>query len=347
MEDQKFDDEIRVLWLRPAGLDSVSVRRERIIEKLEPKNVSVDLVGATVGNFLRYEWKAARGRYDIIIGNVRLGLYGGYLIARTTGTPFVGDVSDTMQDVDHLPGPIFDLLARYERFVLRRSDGNVFLPETIKGMEEYGIDGVIAGNAVDFAQFAEPDSDAVTEAKDILQTSGVDLTEPIVLYVGALIERRHSADLVDAARIATDWQFVLVGEGPEEDEVAEGARELDNLFYPGAFEYELMPGFMYHADAAFCLVNVERPLKISEYGAAGLPTIGSHGKLETEFDEGEIYFVDPTPKQIAETLERISDNPEEAADRAERLKNHASRFSWDEVARVYENLITELAAEDC
>jgi glycosyltransferase involved in cell wall biosynthesis len=336
---------VRVLWFRPNRWDNVSVRRERITEKLEQRGIEIDLIGATTGNFLKYGIKLTKGEYDIVIGNVRLGLYGGYPLARLTRTPFIADVSDPLDNISHLPSFLYTFLAKYEKFILRHSDANVFLPETIKGMGERGIDGKIAGNAVDFDMFANPDTEVVEDAGNILRTEGVSVDKPLVVYIGSMPRQLHFEEIIEAARVATDWQFVIIGEGPMADTVAEASEEIYNLFFPGAFDYELMPGFLNHADAALCLEDVERPLKISEYGAANLPTLGAYGKLEEEFPHDEIFYVEPDADEIAQALRRIDESPKEARARANRLQEHAERYSWDEVASTYYELIDSLAGE--
>jgi glycosyltransferase involved in cell wall biosynthesis len=335
----------RVLWFRPARWKKVSVRRERISEKLELRGVDIELVGATFSNFLTYWAKATKGEYDVIIGNVRLGMYGGYLVARASCTPFIGDVSDPLTDIDQLPKPLYLALGRYEKFVLRHADGNVFLPETIKGMEKSGIDGKIAGNAVDFEMFSDPAAEAIEEAGEILRSEGVSLDDPIAIYLGSMPEQQHFEEIIEAARITEDWQFVVVGEGPMEEVVTNAATEIDNLYFPGSFDYELMPGFLHHANAGFCLEHVERPLKISEYGAVSLPTLGAYGKLEAEFSEDEIYFIQPESSEISAVLGRIRDNPNEAEERAQKLREHAKQYSWKEVASIYYDIIASVSDE--
>ncbi|MEA1932603.1 MAG: hypothetical protein U9O06_13800 [Euryarchaeota archaeon] len=333
---------LRILWFRPARWQKVSVRRERIAEKLNSHGVDIDLIGATSSNFITYWWKAVKGEYDVIIGNVRLGLYGGYLIARASRTPFIGDISDPLDNIDDIPKPLYLALGQYEKFVLRHTDGNIFLPETIKGMEKHGIDGEIAGNAVDFEIFSDPDTGAVEEAGEILRREGVSLEDPIAIYLGSMPEQQHFEEIIEAARITEDWQFVVVGEGPMEEVVTNAAAEIDNLYFPGSFDYELMPGFLHHANAGFCLEHVERPLKISEYGAASLPTLGAYGKLEAEFSEDEIYFIQPEPSEISAVLGRIRDEPDEAKERARNLREHAKQYSWKEVASTYYEMITSV-----
>jgi len=226
--------------------------------------------------------------------------------------------------------------------VLRHADGNVFLPETIKGMEKPGISGEIAGNAVDFDLFSDPDTGAIEESGEILRSEGVSLNDPIAIYLGSMPEQQHFEEIIEAARITEDWQFVIVGEGPMEEMVTNAAEEIDNLFFPGSFDYELMPGFLHHANAGFCLEDVERPLKISEYGAASLPTLGAYGKLEAEFSEDELFFIEPVAREISAVLGRIRDEPNEAEERAQKLREHAKQYSWKEVASIYYEIITSV-----
>ncbi|WP_058365677.1 glycosyltransferase family protein [Haloparvum sedimenti] len=281
--------------------------------------------------------------FDVIIGNVRMGLYVGYPLAKILRTPFIGDVSDPISDIESLPDPIFSLFETYEQFILRKSDGNVFLPETIKGMSEHGITGEVAGNAVNFEQFSSPDPQVVHTTADILAKEGVDVESPIAVYLGRLVETRHIPEIIDAARRIDDWQFVIIGEGELSDELRGAADTIDNLYYPGSFQYELMPGFLSHADAGLCLVDVERPLKIFEYGAAGLPTIGGYGKLESEFSEEELIFVHPCGEEISEALHHIADNPDRTQGRVENLQKRARQHSWEEVASTYSDLIDSLS----
>lgn len=334
-----------ILWLRPARWKKVSVRRERIAEKLEARNIDVELVGATTSNFSKYGIKAAKGEYDVILGNVRLGLYGGYIISRLSGTPFIGDVSDPLDDIEHLPKPLYLALGKYERFVLRHSNSNIFLPETIKGMEKYGIKGKIAGNAVDFEMFSEPDTTVIEEAHEILQSNDIDTERPIVIYLGSMPEQQHFEEIIEAAHLMENWQFVIIGEGPMANQVNEASNSIENLFFLGAFDYELMPGFLSQADCGLCLENVERPLKISEYGAAHLPTIGAYGKLEEEFSEDEVFFIEPEAERIADVLEWIHNESADAQERADRLHEHARQYSWEEVASTYYNEIISLTKD--
>lgn len=326
-----------ILWLRPPK-GKVSVRREQIAEYLRPRGFEVDLRDATPGNLLSVTTALARSRYDVLIGNVRGGLYAGYPMALATRTPFVADVSDPISDIDHLPAPIFRALARYESWILDRATEAVYVPEVYRHVAE-GTDRRVAPNAVDFEKFAEPNPDAVDRAGDLLASEGVDLDHPIALYVGVLSEGRNVETILDAARQVPNWQVVFVGEGRLSETVERASDAVENVFWPGAFEHDLMPGFMANATVGFCLVDIERPIKIAEYGAAGLPVLGIPGKLQTEFSNEQICFVDPTPNAVATALSRLDDAPERSQAYAAALRADAREHSWSSVADVYEAAI--------
>lgn len=336
---------MRVLWLRPAGKEHVSLRRERVAERLRPRGVAVELRDATARNLLRSVREVRAGEYDVVVGNVRLGLYAGYPIARLAGVPFVADASDSFEAVHRNFPRLAPALDAYEHFVLRRADDRVFVPEAYRYARAKldGHEAAIAPNGVGFERFADPSADVVEAAATFLTDRGVDVDERIAVYVGSFSGTQSLSEIVAAAPLADGWQFLLLGDGPQAGEIAAAAADHGNVHYPGTVEYDLVPGVLAHADAAFCLTRTERPLKVSEYGAAGLPTLGKRGHLDREFDDDEIVFVEPTPEAIADALRRLADDPELAASYAAALEANAAEHSWDAVADTYLEIFAELA----
>lgn len=336
---------MRVLWLRPAGKEHVSLRRERIAQRIRPRGVDVDLRDATLRNLLRSAREVRAGEYDVVVGNVRLGLYAGYPIARIGGVPFVGDATDSFEAVHRNFPRLAPALDAYEHFVLRRADHRVFVPEAYR-YARAKLDGhaaAVAPNGVDFERFADPAAEVVAAAGTFLADHGVDVDDRIAVYVGSFSGTQSLAEVVDAAPLADDWQFLLLGDGPQAPEIAAAAAARDDLHYPGSVEYDLVPGVLAHADAAFCLTRTERPLKVSEYGAAGLPTLGKRGHLDREFEDDEILFVEPDPAAIADTLRQLADDPRLAATYGKALRANAAEHSWNAVADTYLEILSELA----
>jgi hypothetical protein len=280
------------------------------------------------------------GEYDLIAGNVRMGLYLGYPLSRLIGTPFVGTVSDPLSDIEHLPGPIFRFISWYEWQVLSRADGCTFTyTSSFEEAQRRGIESARRlPNAVDFEAFATPDQTAIDEVERILAKEGVDVSNPIAIYIGRFTRGYHLTDILEAAEKTPEWQFLIVGEGQLAGEVKAAARALENVFYPGAFEYTLMPGFLRFASVGFCFKDAEQPLKLKEYGAAGLTVVAQPGVLEQHYDSSEILFIDPSGKSISNAIETLT--PQESTQYGNNLQERVNSSSWDHIARGFAELFS-------
>lgn len=333
-----------VLWLRPTRGKNISVRRERIANHLEARGVLVDIQDVSGMDAVGAVKRAITGDYDAIFGNVRMGLYVGYPVARVLGIPFVGTVSDPISDIDSLPWLLFVLLRRYEWFALARADARTFTYQsTYEEAKRRGIDGRKLPNAVDYDVFSDPDLSAVKQSGDILDTAGVDTSKPIAIYVGGLTEETYYISIILAAAQNTPgWEFVFIGEGEAEDDVAAAAEAQENVYYPGSFEHDLMPGFMAHATAGFCFKDAEQPLKVMEYGAAGVVTIAQPGELQKRLDEDEAVFIEPDPTEISRTLTDLEANEARRETLVGNLRKRARTVSWRAVADEFYELLVEV-----
>ena len=337
-------DPMKILWLRPSKGENISVRRERIAESLRERGYEIDIRDASGIDAIGAIKQAITGGYDVIAGNVRIGLYLGYPLSRLLRTPFLGDVSDPVSDIDYLPEPLFRFFGWYEWQVLERADATVFVYESsYQQALKRGIDDAMKlPNAVNYDLFAEPDRGAVNEARSILEDEGVDLDRPIAIYIGVFSSRYCTEEMLAAAEHAPEWEFVFIGEAGLEDAVRRAAREVENVYYPGAFPYQLMPGFLALADVGFCFKNGEQPLKLKEYGAAGLPTVVRPGELSQWHNEDELVFVEPDPESIAARLEELRTDRALYDSYVEAGKAIASEWSWEEIADGYDELFTRL-----
>lgn len=339
---------MRVLWLRPSKGDNISVRRERIAEELRERDYEIDIRDASGLDAIGAIKQAIAGDYDVIAGNVRIGLYIGYPLAWVLRTPFLGDVSDPISDIASLPDPLFRFFEWYEWLVLKRSDATVFVYEsTYRKALDRGINSARKlPNAVNYELFAEPDEEAVRDARRILEAEDIDLTKPLAIYIGVFDPKyKIEAILATAARVP-EWEFVFLGEGELETAVEQAAAQQENVHYPGAFEYRLMPGFLAHADVGFCFKDAEQPLKLKEYGAAGLPIIVRPGALSAFHNDDELVFVKPEPDAIAERLEELRTDEKRYEQYVEAGRAIAAESSWEEIAAEYDELFQRLADPD-
>lgn len=329
-------EEYRVLWLRPSTGTNVSTRRSRIAEHLERWGVHVDLVTVGMREIPTAISRVLSGDYDVVIGNVRLPMYVSFPAAKLRRVPFIGDVSDPLRQISDLPPPLYELLKRYEWMVLRHSDARFFAhTESYDSAKELGINGVLVPNAVNFDSFSEPSHESVSFAERRLSEADIDRARPIAVYIGRFSKWYHMEEILEAAEIAEEWEFLFIGESGKQATVESAARRLSNVYYLGSFDYEKMPGFLSLADVGLCLADRERPLKILEYGAAGLPVLAIPGRLQTEFSDEELWFTEPTPSGIADALTEISRSSAEAERRTGALMDVARDNSWESVADAY------------
>jgi len=337
---------IKILWLRPSTGDNVSVRRERIAEELRKRGYEIDICDASGLDALGAIKQALTVDYDIIAGNVRVGLYLGYPLARSLRKPFLGDVSDPISDINYLPSVLFRFFEWYEWLVLERADATVFVYQsTYQAAVDRGIeDSVKLPNAVNYEQFADPDPAVVESAREILDQEGVDIEKPIAIYIGVFSPRYCIKELVETAVYAPEWEFVFVGEGELEADVETAAHEMTNVHYPGAFPYRLMPGFLSLADVGFCFKDAEQPLKLKEYGAAGLPIVVRPGELSDWHDEDELVFVEPNPEAIAGRLAELRTDEQLYHTYREAGRQIATEWSWEEIADGYDRLFSQIQA---
>lgn len=332
---------MKVLWLRPSVGDNVSVRRERIAEHLREIGVEVEIEDASGVDGFGAVREALTGSYDVLIGNVRVGLYLSYLLSIVLRKPFIGDVSDPTEDVDHLPSPVYRFICALEWRALSKADACFFVESmSYERAIDRGLNPVLVRNSVDFEMFSSPSEDSVERSRRVLETSDVDMGKPIAIYIGSMVPHYHISEIAEAADSTPDWEFVFVG-GERGAEVEEAVSGRDNAYYLGAHDYDLMPGFLFHASAALCLTDKEQPLKVMEYGAAGLPTVALDGKLRDMFSEDEFVFVDAEPREISEALKLIESNPESAEEIAENLQERARDQSWRAIAEEYYEAILE------
>lgn len=335
---------MKILWLRPSKGDNISVRRERIATELRKHGYSIDIRDTSGLDSIGAIKQAVTGNYDIIAGNVRIGLYLGYPLSRLLRKPFLGDVSDPVSDIDELPDPLFRFFEWYEWQVLKRADATVCVYEsTHREALERGIDDAVRlPNAVEYEAFAEPDPDVVQETESILRRGDVDLEKPIAIYLGVLTPPYKIKEILATAQITSDWEFVFLGEGQLAEDVQQAAQVHGNVHYPGAFEYRLMPGFLSHAAVGFCFKDAEQPLKLKEYGAAGLPVIVRPGNLSQWYDPDELVFVQPEPERISTELDLLAGDEEYRQQYVDAGREIARQWSWEAIAEGYDRLFRRI-----
>lgn len=329
---------LRVLWLRPTKPENISVGRERIAEYLREWGYVVDIQDASQFDAIRAMAAGIRGDYDVVVGTVRMGLYVGWLLSTVTRKPFVADVTDPIEQINHLPSPLYRLLFEIEHVALHSAEEAMFVyNSSYSQAKRRGIDGEKVENAVNYEEFNDPDPSVVETATAELAEAGVD-DRPIVVYIGGLTPVYHIESILDAAHALDTVQFLFVGDGELDERVDAVADTTENVFYLGTYEHRVIPGFLAAADVGLCLVDAEQPLKVLEYGAAGLPTIAIPGELQERFSDNELLFVDPDDG-LVDAIDTLIQNPDLARRYGAILNRRAASTKWSCVATKYRQAI--------
>lgn len=329
-----------ILWLRPTKPDNISVGRERVAEHLNKKEYNIDIQDASGFDAIRAIATGINSKYDIIIGTVRMGLYVGYILSNIIKKPLIGDVTDPISQIDHLPSPIYQIISKFEYFVLNAADETIFVyKSSYEKAKRQGINGKKVENAVDYDQFNDPDSEIVDTAVNEVRQAGID-DRPIVVYIGGLTPVYNVKSILKTAKQLDTVQFLFIGDGILNETVKSTASVTENVYALGTYEHKLIPGFLAIADVGLCLVDAEQPLKVLEYGAAGLPVVAITGELEERFSDEELWFIDSTD-DLAGAVSTLVADRDLAQQYGTNLNQRAKKTQWSRIATEYKDAIDQ------
>lgn len=334
---------MRILWLRPSKPDNISVGRERIAHVLRSEGDEVKLIDASGWDALRAIYEGLSSDYDAVVGTVRMGLYVGFVIHVLDRTPLLADVTDPIEQVSDLPTVVYQAVQHFEDITLQRANARVFLyTSSYERAKSRDIDGVKLNNGVNFERFSNPDPKLKSEAKTLLSDE-FDESKKTAVYIGGLEPVYNISVVLQAAEDLSEWNFIFVGDGTLSNKVKRASNRQANVFYPGSVRYEIVPGILSLGDVGLCLVDAEQPLKVLEYGAAGLPTIALSGELEQRFPDGALYYIKPTQKDLEDALQTLGNSPKEMCTYRDRLREIAKEYSWNEIGDRYREILIEIS----
>jgi glycosyltransferase involved in cell wall biosynthesis len=184
-----------------------------------------------------------------------------------------------------------------------------------------------------------------------LSTEPEDLTgipHPRVIYVGGLTHYVDMSIFETIARARPDVQVVIIGPPLGITRIVkrlksdlERLSRIPNIHYLGPRPFERVPDYMRHADVGIMpfmateLRHAASPLKLFEYGAAGLPVV-SCALRESQYTCSDALFYD-TP---AECVQRVDEALADRDTLGRRMRAFAERNTWDS---RYETIMQALA----
>lgn len=303
------------------------------------------------------------GKPDVVMGTTPpiFQAVSAWMLSVLRRRPFLLEVRDLWPefaiDIGLLKNPVLIRIARWvERFLYAHAD---HLLVNSPAYRDYLMEKGIARSKISFipngvdAGMFDPSSRA-EHLRRQLQLDG----KFVATYAGAIGMANDLDVLVGAAeaiRERNDIHILIVGEGKErarlEREVA--SRGLTNITFAGSFPKSQMESVLAASDACIAILRnipmftTTYPNKVFDYMAAGRPTVlAIDGVIRevVETAEGGIFVQPGSPRQLADALVRLAENPEDARSmglnaRAYVVKN----FSRDEHARELAELISRVA----
>ncbi|MGA0555849.1 glycosyltransferase family 4 protein [Larkinella sp. VNQ87] len=176
------------------------------------------------------------------------------------------------------------------------------------------------------------------------------LPNPYFLFVGVIHPKKNLHTLLPLLEAFPEWQLVLAGPDahPYAGHLRQQAQNLgigDRLILPGAVDEATKTGLYQHCDAfLFPSLSEGFGLPVVEAMSCGKPVFLSRLTSLPEIGGKDAYYFESfEPEAMAETVfDGLNDfraNPF----RATRLRQQATRFSWEQAARQYWELYQSLA----
>ncbi|MCT7952755.1 glycosyltransferase family 4 protein [Ancylothrix sp. C2] len=192
-----------------------------------------------------------------------------------------------------------------------------------------------------------PDAQALLGRLESSEPINLALNHPIFLYVGRITSRKGITTLLQACAILNEkgyknYNLLLVGEGDQRQELEAFIKENDfedQVTWAGWVEYGRLGAYFSQADVfVFPTYEDVWGMVAPEAMVFGLPILCSKGAACCELiEEGKNgYIFDPRdPQALAETMQRLLDDPELIASMGERSQQIISRSTPQTAAQAF------------
>lgn len=171
-----------------------------------------------------------------------------------------------------------------------------------------------------------------------------DLEKPIVLSVGALVWYKYHDRVIEAVSKLGQGSVLIVGEGPLKEQLTKmGNKLLGDRFKIDSFKYQDMPK-VYRSCDLFTLPSWSREafgIVYLEAMASGLGVVAPDDLSRHEIVGNAGLFTN-----VADST-KYSKAFEQALeiDWSKKTREQASKFSWDKIAKKYEDLLYNINLE--
>lgn len=169
----------------------------------------------------------------------------------------------------------------------------------------------------------------------------IDLPRPIILSVGALVWYKYHDRVIEALSRLSKGSLLIVGDGPLKKDLMEKGKKLKNRFKIMSFQYEDMPK-VYRAADLFTLPSWEREafgIVYLEALASGLGVVAPDDLSRKEIiGEGGFLVNVNNIEEYAGALDQAL-----SIDWSKKARDQAEQFSWDIIAKKYEEVILDIS----
>ncbi len=177
----------------------------------------------------------------------------------------------------------------------------------------------------------------------------------MLAYIGGFSRTRQLQPLLDAARLMSDVQIFIWGNGHQCPAVEAAATRYANVHYQGWLPADEVPVYFMAADAIYyCLVPGYPgwPNTLSNAMAAGRPIIandvGDLGRIVHEIGCGQL-LTEVTPEAICEAVDTLRSSTLRQQMGAAGWQAVKTRFNWtaagEQLQAIYQHVIEHAASK--
>jgi glycosyltransferase involved in cell wall biosynthesis len=165
-----------------------------------------------------------------------------------------------------------------------------------------------------------------------------------VLFVGALRVFKGPHVVLDAAQRFPEADFVVVGDGVMSQALRERAKGLANVVMRGSLGRSEVREEYRAADIFLFPSRWEgSPRVLLEAAASGLPVIARKDYEPESVIDGLTGFLVTEDDEMMARLAQLLANPDLRQRFGRSARSHVARFSWDLIARQWEEIFMRLA----
>ena len=167
-----------------------------------------------------------------------------------------------------------------------------------------------------------------------------------IVYIGRLIKRKGTFDVLNVAKHFPNIQFVLVGDGEDKKEVLQFIEKhrLNNVTLKGMLTHQELAGLLKKMDLHLFPSHSEGFPKVTlETAAAGVPSIvyADYGANEW-ITNGKNGFIVKDITEIIRVINDLQDHPDKLKKISKNAIEMANHFDWNIVVKEWEKVIIDI-----